>query len=146
MKRLIPLAFIAIISCNESSAPVPQNTDTIAETKKDTTPEFKYDPSFDGALISPASTKILGDTLGIKMYEIELKPGDSARLHRHPDHAVYVLQGGKLAVYFDGTNRVEIDMPTGGSITNGPVADAAKNIGKTTIKLLIVDLYRPRGK
>lgn len=103
---------------------------------------FTYDPAKDGLVTGAQFSKKLGDTLGIKFYEMTLKPGDSATLHSHPAHTVYVLQGGQLAVYFDGTNRQVMDLKPGMGFVSGPVTDAAKNIGKTTIKMLIADIYR----
>lgn len=146
---LIP-AFFILTACNNA----PTTTETqVSDTANqvatkpvgDTSYQPVYDPSKDGLIVGASFSKKLADTLNVKMYEITLKPGDSATLHSHPDHAVYVAQGGKLAVYFDGTNRVVMDLPTGGALLSGPLSDAAKNIGKTTIKLVIVDIYRPRG-
>ncbi len=145
---LIPALFI-FAACNNSSPTETQASDTAAQvaTKPigDTTEQPQYDPSKDGLIVGASFSKKLADTLNVKMYEVTLKPGDSATLHSHPDHAMYVSQGGKLAVYFGGTNKVVVDLPTGGALLSGPVSDAAKNIGKTTIKLVIVDMYRPRG-
>lgn len=91
-------------------------------------------------------SKKLGDTLNIKMYEFTVKPGDSAALHTHPDHTVYVLQGGKLAITFQGVGRQKLDLKTGTGFISGPVSDTGKNIGNTTVKLLVTDIYRPRGE
>ncbi len=80
------------------------------------------------------------------MYEFTLKPGDSAALHTHPDHSIYVLQGGKLAVTFQGSGRQIMDLKTGTGFISGPLSDAGKNIGTTTVRLLVTDIYRPRGR
>ena len=147
---LIP-AILIFAACNDGATTTETtNTDTTANTSAqpvngDTTMQPEYDPAKDGLLVGAAFTKKIADTLNVKMYELTLKPGDSATLHSHPDHAVYVIQGGKLAVYFGGTNRVEMDLQPGGGFVTGPVSDAAKNIGKTTIKAVIFDMYRPRG-
>jgi hypothetical protein len=148
--KLLAPAILFIAACNNTPATTETtNSDTTPASANvvtgDTTTQPGYDPAKDGLLVGAQFSKKLADTLNVKMYEISLKPGDTATLHSHPDHAVYVLQGGKLAVYFGGTNRVEMDLPTGGGFVSGPVDDAAKNIGKTNIKLLIVDMYRPRG-
>jgi hypothetical protein len=67
-------------------------------------------------------------------------------MHTHPDHTFYVLQGGKLAVTFQGKGRQVLDLKPGMGAISGPLSDAGKNIGNTTIKLLINDIYRPRNK
>lgn len=137
-------------ACNDNSSSTNTNsgdtTVVAAEQKNETDSSSQaYDPKLDGMLVSPEFTRKLGDTLGIKMYEVTVKPGDSIPLHSHPDHAFYVVQEGRAAIYFDGTNRQEWDLKAGMGIVNPPVVDAAKNIGKTTIKFIVVDIYRPRN-
>jgi quercetin dioxygenase-like cupin family protein len=106
----------------------------------------EYDPALDPLKVGAKFSKIIGDTLNIKMYEFALKPGDSAALHSHPDHASYMLQGGKAAITLQGKDRQVVDVKAGTGFYNRPVSDAAKNIGTTTLKLLIIEIYRPRGK
>jgi hypothetical protein len=91
-------------------------------------------------------SKKLADTLNVKMYEFTLKPGDSSAIHAHPDHAVYVLQGGKGLISFNGRPPEVMELKTGMGFVSGALTDAGKNIGTTTIKLLVVDIYRPRDK
>ena len=79
------------------------------------------------------------------MFMVTIKPGDTATLHSHPDHTVYVIEGGELAVTFQGQQRQIMKMQKGMGLVGGPLSDAAKNIGKTTIKLLMTHIYRPRG-
>ena len=145
LKVLAP-ALIILAACNEPTATETTNTDTAATvTAGDTTTQPAYDAAKDGMLVGASFAKKIADTLNVKMYELTFRPGDSASLHTHPDHAVYILQGGKLVVYMDGTKRVDMDLPTGGGLIGGPLTDATKNVGKTTIKLLVVDMYRTRG-
>lgn len=140
---LIAVAFF-LISCGG------QNSNDVTKMADDTTvvdtaaaDSFVYDATKDGMLVAPSLTRKLGDTLGIKMYEVTAKPGDSIPLHSHPDHTFYVIDGGKVAIYF-GNDRQESEIKPGLGFINGPVTDAAVNIGKTTIKFLVVDVYRRR--
>lgn len=105
-----------------------------------------YDPAMDAINVGGKSIQKLGDTLNIKMYIATMEPGDSAVLHTHPDHTVYVIQGGKIAVIFQGRGRQIMDLKTGMGFISGTLSDAGKNIGNTTVKLLITDTYRPRDK
>ena len=73
------------------------------------------------------------------------KPGDTAVMHAHPDHTVYVLQGGKLAVTFKGMGRQIMELKTVTGFISGSLSDALKNVGSTTVTLLVTDIYRPRG-
>ena len=146
---ILMISIVAIIACNDQSSTAV--TDKVADTSKnqpatsDTTTMPVYDAATDGMLVAPGITRKLGDTLGIKMYEVTAKPGDSIPLHSHPDHTFYVIDGGKAAIYF-GNDRQEWELKPGMGFVNGPVKDAAKNIGKTNIKFLVVDIYRPRSE
>jgi uncharacterized cupin superfamily protein len=105
-----------------------------------------YDSATDAFTLGGASIQKLADTLGIKMFIATMKPGDSATWHSHPDHAVYVLQGGELAVTFQGGARQIMKFEKGMGFVGGPLSDAAKNTGKTTVKLLMTNIYKPRVK
>jgi quercetin dioxygenase-like cupin family protein len=144
-------AFISVlflVACNETATtPEKKDIDTVSSVaKSDITSMPAYDPAMEPLTVGAQFSKKLGDTLNIKMYEFTLKPGDSAAMHTHPDHTFYVLQGGKLAVTFQGKGRQVLDLKPGMGAISGPLSDAGKNIGNTTIKLLINDIYRPRGK
>jgi hypothetical protein len=141
---------LMLISCKEP-------TTTSEENKKDTTPPVTdmkdtspmpvYDPAMDAINTGAKFAKKLADTLNIKMYEFTVKPGESWPLHSHPDHIVYVLQGGTIALFNKDAGRHDtLTFPTGAGFVTGPLTDSGKNIGKTTIKFLANDIYRPRGK
>jgi len=105
-----------------------------------------YDPAMEPLTVRAQICKLLHDILGIKMYEFTLKPGDSAALHAHLDHTVYVLQGGKALISFNGTAPQEMELKTGMGFISPSLKDYGKNIGTTTIKLVVTDIYRPRAK
>jgi uncharacterized cupin superfamily protein len=105
-----------------------------------------YDSAMDAFTLGGPSIQKLADTLGMKLFIATMKPGDTATLHSHPDHTVYVLEGGELAVTFQGGPRQIMKLEKGMGFVGGPLSDAAKNTGKTTVKLLMVHVYRPRVK
>jgi quercetin dioxygenase-like cupin family protein len=78
------------------------------------------------------------------MFEVTLKPGDSVGLHQHPDHTLYVVQGGKISIYPKTGEKQELDLPTGAGMVNAAALHSGKNIGKNTIRLLVTDVHRPR--
>lgn len=139
-----------LLSCNqpEKQQQTTDDKSTTADTSTTTTaaPEFTYDAAMEPTTVGAKFTKMLNDTLGIKLYEFTIKPGDSAAIHKHPDHVVYVLQGGKLNISFNNGPMQEMNLQTGTGFVSGSLSDYGKNIGKTTIKLVVADIYRPRGK
>jgi hypothetical protein len=143
------ISILFLMGCNEPATTSEKDgvdSTTAVTTNADTSTMPDYDPAMEPLTVGAQFSKKLADTLNMKMYEFTVKPGDSAALHTHPDHAVYVLQGGKLAVTFQGAGRQILDLKTGMGFISGALSDAGKNIGNTTVKLLIVDVYRPRGK
>lgn len=143
------ISTLFLISCNQSPTTSEENDkDTTAVvTSSDTSTMPVYDPAMEPLTVGAKFSKKLGDTLGIKMYEFTVKPGDSWALHTHPDHIVYVLQGGKMALFIQAAGRQDtLTFPTGMALISGPLSDSGKNIGNTTMKLLVSDIYRPRGK
>jgi hypothetical protein len=106
-----------------------------------------YDPSMDPVTVGAKYVKLLRDTLNVKMYEFTVKPGESWPVHMHPNHTVYVLQGGKMALYMREAERQDtLTFPTGTALVSGPLTDSGKNIGNTTIKMVVTDIYRPFNK
>ncbi len=146
---LVATSMLFIFSCNDttttSEAPDMDTTSVVSNT--DTSAMPAYDPALDPLTVGAKMSKKLGDTLGIKMYEFTVKPGESWALHTHPDHTVYMLQGGKMALYMREAGRQDtLTFPTGMALISGPLTDSGRNIGNTTIKMLVTDIYRPRGK
>lgn len=144
---LVPVLFIN--SCNRpSSTSDKNNKDTTEEiTAADAASVPGYDPTMDAYITDGDAIKKLRDTLGIKMYEFIARPGESWKLHTHPDHTAYVLQGGKVALFIKEAGRQDtINFTTGMALISGPLSDSGKNIGNTTIKMLVNDIYRPRTK
>lgn len=143
---LLVFSILLLIGCNDAA------TDT-EKTDKDTSAVSTGDnsvPAYDAAkeplTVEAAFANKLADTLNVKMYEITLKPGDTVALHNHPDHSMYVIQGGKLSIAPEGAEAKIFDLKPGMGMMTGPENHTGKNIGSTTVKLLLHDIYRPRGK
>lgn len=144
MKRLFIIpALIFTIACNQEA-----KTDETAATepaKTETTSLPAYDPAMDPVTVEAKYAKVHADSLGIKLYEVTLQPGDSVGLHTHPDNVVYVLEGGTGEIKLkDGSMQV-VEFVKGMGILGGPATHSGKNTGTTTIKLLVADIYRPRS-
>ena len=145
-------ALLLLLGCNQAADNTEQlDKDTSQSVTIVDTPSMPaYDRALDPLIVAGPNGKLLQDSLGIKIFEISVKPGELAPLHRHPDHALYILQGGKVKVYskdFPGAeNGLEMEFKSGTGWVMGPVTDSARNIGKTTIKMLEIDVYRPRSK
>ena len=76
----------------------------------------------------------------VRVMVVKFAPGQSIGMHRHPDHVVYVIQGGRLRVDEEGKDSVTMDLPTGGVFWLPAQAHQGRNVGKTQIKLLVTEL------
>ncbi|MEJ7679744.1 MAG: hypothetical protein WKG06_18195 [Segetibacter sp.] len=147
---VIFILFLAL-ACNQSNTSDKNGNDTTAITaSKDTSPMPAYDPAMEPLTVGAKFSKKLGDTLGIKMYEFTVKPGVS--------HGHYIIILTMQCMFFkvvkwqclfvQAAGRQDtLTFPTGMALISGPpLSDSGRNIGNTTIKLLVADIYRPRGK
>jgi beta-alanine degradation protein BauB len=78
----------------------------------------------------------------VRVLEATLKPGDKEKLHSHPAYVIYVIEGGKVRTHGVDGSVVEADFKTGDVIYRDPVTHWAENIGKTTIRLELVELKK----
>jgi len=76
----------------------------------------------------------------VRVLEATLKPGDKERTHSHPAYVIYVIEGGRVRTHGADGNVVEADFKTGDVIYREAVTHWAENIGKTTIRLELVEL------
>lgn len=137
-----------VISCIDTSTRGEKeeaDSTTTAIEQRDTVAITNIPETMDPYVIGGDALKKISDTLGVKMYLFTLKPGDSAALHSHPDHLVYILEGGKAEISFQGQGTQVMEFKTGDGFVTGPISDAGKNIGTTTIKMLVADIHRPRN-
>lgn len=138
-------AALLFIACNQSGK-------TGESSKSETTATAKAEamPAYDAAL-DPVKveaniiSRVLADTLGVKFYELLIKPGDSVGLHSHPDHLVYVMDGGMVELKDKDGKATATEFKTGMGVVTGPDLHSGKNTGTTTIKMVVADIYRPRS-
>ena len=137
------LMVFSFIACdNKAKKDEPAKTDTATT---ETVSIADFDPAMDATKTAGYPATILGDTLNVKAYEFLANPGDSIPMHAHPDHMIYVLEGGIADITGADGKTQSAEFKKGACIISGPQSHAAKNTGTTTLKLLIVHVYRPRS-
>ena len=77
----------------------------------------------------------------VRVFNATFKPGDKAIMHHHPDHVVYVLEGGKMKLTSEGKTDV-LDLKTGDAIFLNAQMHEAENVGQSTLELLVVELKK----
>jgi hypothetical protein len=138
------LMAVAFIACkNEAKKEEPAKT--VAGEKTESPAMPAYNPAMDPVKVEAAFVKLLSDTLGIKLYEGTYNPGDSVAFHSHPDFIIYVLQGSTVEMGMPDGSVQTVEFKTGMAMVGGPVTHKAKITGKTALRLLVADIYRPRS-
>lgn len=92
--------------------------------------------------VSADMHKLVKDTMNIRAMVFTAKPGQSTPKHSHPDHAIYVIEGGKAEfTEQDGTKQVR-ELQKGMSRIVPATTHGFKNVGNSTIKVLVVESKR----
>jgi quercetin dioxygenase-like cupin family protein len=76
----------------------------------------------------------------VRVFVVVFKPGQAIRVHKHPDHVVHALQGGRIQISEVGKAPVTMDVKTGDTVFLPAQSHSAKNLGKNTLRLLVVEL------
>lgn len=137
-------SLFSFIACKETEKKQEEKTEAAAETSQ-ANQLPAYDAALDPINVEAKFLKLHKDTLGIKLYEVTLNPGDSVGIHNHPDHVLYVSQGGSLRLYSKEGKSQDVDLPTGAGTIIPAETHYGLNIGTTPIKLVVADVYRPRN-
>ena len=85
--------------------------------------------------------KLLSENDRVRVLEVVSKPGDVAKMHHHPDHVVYALKGGKGS-FTSGGKTQEMDIKAGSVMFLEAQEHEVKNIGKTTLDLIVMELKK----
>ncbi len=94
--------------------------------------------------VAPHMYKKLFENERVRVMEVTFNPGDSILAHSHPDHHVYAASGGTLKISKPDGSSVDAEIKTGDVLFIPAETHWAKNIGKTTIKLIVNELKEPR--
>ncbi len=90
--------------------------------------------------VAPDMYSLIYENNRVRVMQVVFKPGQSIAKHSHPDHFVYVLEGGKLNIsHPDGTSG-DNDLKVGQVIWIPAETHWAKNVGPTQIRLLVSEL------
>jgi quercetin dioxygenase-like cupin family protein len=77
----------------------------------------------------------------VRVFDVTFKIGDKAVMHHHPDHVVYVLEGGKMKLASEGKTDI-LDLKDGDAMFLNAQSHEAENIGQSTLELLVVELKK----
>lgn len=133
--QMLMIIFLAVslIACKDKEE---TNATTDARSTNTATTES------DALKVGPNAYKLLADSLGIRMLEVNLNPGDSVSMHHHPTNALYVVQGGGVTFYAKDGSKTEVNLPSGATMVRPDEWHAGKNTGNNAIKVILFEINR----
>jgi quercetin dioxygenase-like cupin family protein len=98
----------------------------------------------DAAVVNSKSVHVTLDNDRVRVFEAVLQPGDKERMHSHPASLIYVIQGGRVRNHPANGPVTETELRSGDTTYREPITHWAENVGKTTIRLVVVEFKSPR--
>ncbi len=80
------------------------------------------------------------DNEKVRVMEVTFKPGQSTPWHSHPDHMANALTGGTLKIYRPDGKSQTAKLKAGDVLWIPGEKHRAKNLGKTTLRVLVVEV------
>jgi len=143
--QLLAIFIFLIAGCNSEDPTNSANTaDTASNNQAGSTKYTPFDASRGVTKISPDLYRQLADTLNVRVVLGTYKPGDSSIMHAHPDFALYVLEGSSVELTGEDGNKQTIDFKKDMAVVLPAATHSAKNVGKSTLRLIVVEVNRPR--
>lgn len=103
---------------------------------------MSWDATLDATKVAPNQYKLAKDSLGIRAIHVSFKPGDNAGMHAHPDAALYVIEPSTAEFTGKDGKKHTVEMKKGMVLIVPAEAHSVKNIGKTTMKGVLVEVNR----
>jgi quercetin dioxygenase-like cupin family protein len=140
---ILALGFLfTLAACNQADKKE-ESSEATDTTKAETVQPVGQDAMMDAVKAAPDLYKVLSDSAGIRIVEATYKPGDSSVLHSHADNAIYAVAGGEATFYEKDGTKMESEMKTGTIAVRPGEVHSVKNTGKTTLKVILVEVNRP---
>jgi quercetin dioxygenase-like cupin family protein len=95
----------------------------------------------DPMMVASNVYKFLNEDERVRALEVVFKPQDTAKMHHHPYHVVYVVKGGKLRFTSEGKTQ-DMDLTSGSVVFLKEQNHEATNIGNSDIDLLVFEIKK----
>lgn len=96
--------------------------------------------SLDPLSVAPEMYRKLFENGQVRVMEVTFAPGGRIALHSHPDHFVYVVEGGTLRITDDVGKVTDATVSPGQVLWFDAQAHRAENTGGTQVRLTVTEL------
>jgi len=97
----------------------------------------------DAPTANPTTVHVTFENERVRILESALPPGAKEQIHSHPACVVHFIEGGKVRNHAADGTSTDAEIEAGVTVYREPVTHWAENIGKTTIRAVIVELKNP---
>ncbi len=94
--------------------------------------------------VAPEMYKLKFENERVRVMEVTFQPGQKIAEHSHPDHFVYVLEGGKLQITKSDGTVSDVDLKVGDTVWIPAETHRAVNTGTTIVRLLVTEIKEPK--
>ncbi len=98
----------------------------------------------DAPTANPTTVHVTFENDRVRILESALPPGGKEKIHSHPACVVHFIEGGKVINHAADGTSTESEIKAGVTVYREPVTHWTENIGKTTIRAVIVELKSPK--
>ncbi len=130
---------LSLVACKDKGKGEEKGTTTDSTKTTQTTTSTS---DMDAVKVAPEFYKTVADSLGIRMVDVNYKPGDSSGMHWHPDYALYAIEGGTATFYGKDGSKMDNEMKAGMTMIRPGEYHSVKNNGKTNIHVMLVEVNR----
>jgi beta-alanine degradation protein BauB len=95
--------------------------------------------ALDPKIVASNVYKVINENEKMRVVRVTFKIGETAKMHHHPQHMVYVMKGGKLNLTSGGKTQA-IDLKEGTAVFMEAQDHEATNIGDSVVDLIVVEL------
>jgi quercetin dioxygenase-like cupin family protein len=76
-----------------------------------------------------------------RVLEVTFKPGETAKMHHHPQHMAYIIKGGRMKLTSGGKSQ-EMNLTDGQVVFLSEQHHEAENVGDSTVDMLVVEFKK----
>ena len=97
----------------------------------------------DMAMTAAEHTKVLLDNDRVRVLELQMPPGSKTGMHSHGDNVVYFVTAGETTQTSADGKLTKVQRKAGETLWSGPATHDTQNTGKTSAKVVVIELKAP---